>query len=115
MSNKVVELYKEAWESHNIEILTTIFHDDIRYQERCNNVIVGIDSLIEYWIVNSKKQSEVKFLPLKVVKSNNEIVVFWEAEFYESIKCKIVHLQGIMWLSIRENKIYELIEFFEYK
>ncbi len=115
MSRKVVDLYKEAWETHSIDILSSIFHKDIRYQEHCKNIILGINNLNKYWIENSKKQSNVLFSPIKVISNENETVVFWEAQFYDSIKYKSIHLQGIMWLSFKDDKIIELTEFFEHK
>ncbi len=115
MSIQLVDLYKKAWETHSLEYLTLIFHDEIRYQEHCNNVIIGLDNLKEYWQKNAKKQSNVVFSPIKYIEDENELVIFWEASFFELHKKKTVELQGIMWLKIVKGKIVDLIEFFEQK
>lgn len=114
MNNKIINTYKKAWESHSLEYLSEIFHEDICYQEHTDNLILGIDALKSYWVENSNKQSNVTFKPIKTIEKENEIVLLWEAEFFELIKNKFIKLQGIMWLTIVDNKVIDLKEFFEY-
>jgi len=113
--NNIVTRYKQAWEQHDISALKDIFHNDVYYQEHCNSIVSGIDELIAYWDINSTKQKDVSFTPLKVIEGSNEIVILWNATFYETIKQKDVMLEGIMWLSVENGKVKRLVEYFEDK
>ncbi len=114
MSN-IVELYKVAWESHNIELLKSIFHEDIIYNDRDINLYVGLDELINYWIKNSKKQKDINFNPIEVISCDNKIIILWEASFFHIIKKKRKFLKGMMMITLLENKIINFVEYFERK
>jgi len=95
--------------------LASLFHKDIRYQEHSDNLIIGIDALIAYWNRNSKKQTDVIFTPSRVFSAQTEIVVHWDAKFFELKKKELIFLEGIMWLTLEGGLIINLIEFFERK
>lgn len=111
-NDNIIELYKKAWENHDLSIVEMIFDCNVKYQEKHNNVIVGLNSLKKYWIGNSLKQKNVSFLPIKIIHHDNNIVVEWEANYFDINKSKNVKLYGLMWLYIRNNKIYDFKECF---
>lgn len=115
MNNDIVNRYKRAWEEHNLGVLRSLFHDDVYYQEHCDSVFNGIDELVAYWVENSRKQKNVLFTPIKVVKDSSDIVILWTASFYEMKKQANITLEGIMWMSIEGGKIKRLVEYFEHK
>lgn len=115
MNNIIVQKYKDAWEKHDLNILKELFHDDVFYQEHCNSIRQGIDSLLDYWRENSIKQKTVKFTPIKVIEQNNDIIIYWTASFFQTYKNVNEFLEGIMWITLKDGKIINLIEFFEHK
>jgi len=112
-NKKIVNLYKIVWEKHDIISLPKLFHENIYYNDRNKNIFNGLNEVEQYWKENSKKQKDVKFNPLTVLNKNNEIVIQWEASFYHVMKNKNKVLNGIMWLKLQDNKIIELLEYFE--
>jgi hypothetical protein len=115
MNNQLVQKYKQAWEEHNIEILREIFHCDVYYQEHIYSVKNGIDELIAYWIENSNKQSNVSFIPIKIIEQSRDIAILWSAKFYDSSKMKEVLLEGMMLMILEDGKIKRFVEYFEHK
>jgi hypothetical protein len=113
--NNIVELYKAAWESHNIELLKLIFHENIIYNDRDINLYVGIDELINYWIKNSKKQKNINFNPIEVTSCDDKIIILWETSFFHTIKKKKKFLKGIIIMTVLDNKIIHFVEYFERK
>lgn len=112
-NKKIVNIYKTVWEKHDISFLPKLFHEDIYYNDRDTNIFNGLNEVEKYWKENSKKQKNVQFNPLNILDKNNQIIVHWEASFYHIVKNKNKILKGIMWLTLKDNKIIKLVEYFE--
>lgn len=115
MKNKILEKYRICWENHDLKLLEELFHTEIVYQEKVDNIFIGIDKLKEYWINNSKKQRDVVFKVLSHIESEPFTVAHWEANFYHLLKCKQIYIEGIMWIKENNGKIISFTEFFELK
>lgn len=115
INNTLINLYKECWETHNIKLLSTIFHPDIIYNDRDINVFIGLSELTEYWKKNSEKQSNVIFAPIKVLEYGEDITMHWEASFFHTKKNKTKYLKGIIWITTLDKKIKTFTEYFEWR
>jgi hypothetical protein len=112
-NKEIVNLYKVIWEKHDVISLPSLFHKNICYNDRNKNFFNGLKEVENYWKEISKKQKNVQFNPIEILDKNNQIILYWEASFYHVIKKKEKVLTGIMWLKIKDNKIIELLEYFE--
>ena len=108
----LIDLYKFAWEKHDLVTLDKIFSTDVEYQEKPNNIFKGIKELKGYWLDNSLKQQDVCFNAKKCIFYGNDVIIDWSASFYHLKKEKNINLQGIMWWILSEGKIINLKEFF---
>lgn len=105
-----INLYKRAWENHDMRILEKIFHQNIIYEESPTNIIIGIEALKRYWKENKRKQKNVQFKPINYTINKNNIVVKWNASFIDVTNSKSAKLEGIMWLIIENEKIRQFKE-----
>ena len=108
----LLEQYKAAWEAHDVQVLELIFTDDIVYQEKPGVIFRGLRELTNYWHENKEKQREVQFRILRYIQDGDQLVAEWEADFRHLVKEKVIHLSGMMWLSLQNGKIANFKEFF---
>jgi hypothetical protein len=108
----LLDKYKTAWETHDLELLDAIFTQDVHYQEKPDVIFNGILELKTYWEENKRKQQNVQFVINRFIQADRDWVVDWEARFQHKLKNKIIRIYGIMWLTLKEDKIDNFKEFF---
>ena len=113
--NQIINIYKIAWETHDAELLRSIFHDDATYQEHHNTIFHGIEQISTYWIKNSNRQRDVSFEVIDWTTANGTLIIHWEASFLDIIQNKVDSLEGLMWVTVINGKIAKFIEFFEHR
>lgn len=112
MIDVIIDTYKTAWERQDDSLLTGIFSDDAIYIEKPNHTFRGISDIQRYWRENAIRQKNVTFMPVRVIKAENEVVFEWEANFFRVDINLWMNLKGVMWLYIHEGRISELREYF---
>lgn len=113
-SSKLVMRYKDAWERHDVNILSDLFTKDVEYWEKQDQKpFIGIDGLCKYWRYNAQQQKEVKFTPLFITEDNKEFKCIWDCRFYRNDLERWMTLKGIFTAKVRNNKIYHFEEKFK--
>jgi hypothetical protein len=108
----ILEIYKNAWETHNHTLLHNIFCEDAIYQEKPNNILSGIKEIENYWDMLAKTQKNVLFNVKDIQKCNDVLIVEWNSQFERIDLKELWKLEGIMTLHLKENKIAILKEYF---
>lgn len=108
----ILEIYKKAWETHNIVLLYDIFCEDAIYQEKPNNILYGIKEIENYWNELTKTQKNVLFDVKDIQKCNDMLIVEWHSQFDRIDLKELWKLEGMMSLYLKDNKIAVLKEYF---
>lgn len=109
----ILSLYKKSWEEHDENILRLIFHPDAEYCEKpFERPIQGIEEIVQYWRQNREVQQNTRFAVLREVWGDNYVIAEWRCEFDRIDLGKHVVLQGILWASLKDNKISRFVEYF---
>jgi uncharacterized protein (TIGR02246 family) len=114
---QIMQVYKEAWEKQDPELIVTIFTKDATYTERAfSNKYEGHAGIKKYWqekVIGQQK--DVSFDLKKVYVDGEVAIVEWATEFFDFIKeCK-TKLMSVAILEIRENKIFKWREYWHSK
>lgn len=109
----LLELYGQAWQMQNKELLTKIFTKDAVYQERAfERPYRGIKEIQQYWqkkVIN--EQSNIEFELLSFNINSNDGYAEWKAVFDEKPKGVRKEIREVAILRLRDNKIYSLREY----
>lgn len=105
--------YGEAWEKQNPDLLLEIFDKDGTYQVTpFEKPIKGHVAIKKYWIKYPQKdQKNIKF-KLDQCGFNHEAgYAEWISSFNQISSRKFVELRGIMIITLKNNKIKSLREY----
>jgi hypothetical protein len=106
----ILEKYFLAWETHNIQLLRSIFCKNATYKINSNRVLRGITAIEHYWKKNAIEQADVRWSVKNYIHSEFEITADWEAHFYRRDKVLFYHVSGKMKLRLLGGKILSLSE-----
>jgi len=111
----IINRYKQAWEKHDLKLLRGIFTENAIYIEKADVVFRGIDEIVKYWEINSRKQEKVSFTPVSVAKIDRGWDIIWEAKFFRKDLSRWLLLRGEMKIILRGRKICHFSEQFTKK
>jgi len=108
-----VQMYKRAWEQHDLNILRELFTEDATYQEKPHSApLQGIEKICEYWKQNALRQRFVRFMPKFVDFHNDSMIVLWEASFFRVDLNRWMYLDGSFNATFRQGRICAFSEKF---
>lgn len=109
----ILSLYKKSWEEHNENLLRLIFHPDAEYYDKpFKRPLQGIEEIVQYWRRNREVQRNTRFAVLREVRGDNQVIAEWRCEFDRIDLGEHVVVQGVLWASLKDNKISRLVEYF---
>lgn len=116
VGHALVDMYKLAWENHDVSLLARLFTTDAIYVEKKGQTpFRGLSEICRYWQTNAEQQARVRFVPQKVQMTRNELHVEWKASFYRKDQRCWVYLDGQFWASVRGRQIAHFTEEFRKK
>ena len=109
----ILNIYKQAWEDQDSDLILKIFNNDAIYHEKTfEQPYVGHNGIKQYWedkVV--KQQSNIKFKLLSLYIDGNTIIAEWDSEF-DDIKLKArKHIREVAIIELKDNKISHLREY----
>jgi len=114
---KLMELYSMAWTEKKVDLLPQIFTRDAEYAENVFKMPKkGLGEIEAYWkekIVGM--QDNIIFTLKHIFADENYAVVEWNAEFTDLTEKRRKQIREIAVLTIRENKIASLREYWTSK
>lgn len=109
--------YKEAWINQDPDKIISIFTKNAIYSERAHKKpFRGHNQIRKYWeekVVG--EQTNIKFKLLNVYIDKNTAIAEWDANFFNKLKKKRIHIREIVLLEISKNKIKSLREYWHTK
>jgi len=116
-ANKTLNIYKQAWEEQDSDLILTIFHPDAVYHERVfEEPYVGHKSIKKYWtdkVLNQQKNIKFKLLSLYI--DRNTVIAEWESEFDDLQQNVRKKIQEVAIIDFNNNKISKLREYWASK
>ncbi len=110
---KIVEIYIQAWENQDPNLITTIFTESATYHERVlEEKIRGHDGIRSYWqtkVVES--QANIKCRPLAIYVDGTTAIVEWEAYFDDLAEDDHKHMREVAILEFEGDRIAGLREY----
>lgn len=118
--NSIIEIYKNAWENQDPELILKIFHPNATYHERVfEDPYYGHKEIKQYWeikVVNQQRNIQFKLLSVYLDQDSNTAIVEWDAEFDDLKQDVRKSIREVAILKIDENdKILSLREYWASK
>lgn len=109
----IMKKYGEAWEKQDPDLLLTIFDKDGTYQVTpFEKPIKGHLAIKKYWIKYPKKdQKNIKFILGQCAVYSRIGYAEWISSFDQISSSKFVELKGIIIITLKNNKIKSLREY----
>ena len=112
-NSSLIEKYFLAWSNYDLDLLENIFSDGAQYVILPRKkTLVGIDSIKEYWIRNSKRQSRLKLSWGNIVNNNDSVFTDFIAEFDDITISEHMIIAGTICMLLECNKINLLSEYY---
>jgi ketosteroid isomerase-like protein len=108
-----LDVYKNAWEQQDSELILTIFTRDAVYHERVlQEPIRGHEGIAAYWREKVVKgQGRISFTLLKTYIDGSTGIAEWEVHFDDLVQRKRKRMKEIALLEFVEGKIASLREY----
>ena len=117
VATKLLKVYGRAWEGRDPELILTIFAKDAVYKERAySKHYSGLAGVKKYW--TSKvvgEQRDIHFKLLNLFIDGDTVIAEWEARFYDTKRGIHIRFKEAAIMTIRNNKIKELREYWSSK
>ena len=103
---EIVQKYKYAWQSHDIELLRSLFTEDAIYSISDNKPpLIGIKKIEKYWLENEREQKFVQFFPNRISIDSDTVCCEWVSIFYRIDLGRWLLLKGNFQAQLRGNRI----------
>jgi len=114
---KLMDKYKEAWETCDPDIIVSIFTEDGTYSERAfEKPFVGHKSIRKYWedkVVG--EQEDVSFKVTNTYIDGNTAIVEFSTEFRDKVKKCWTKLKSIAVFNVKNGKMQNWREYWHSK
>lgn len=110
---KIIAIYADAWISQDPEKIISIFTPDGIYHEFVfKKPFIGHAEIKKYWENKVlKEEADIHFKLLNVYIDGNTAIAEWEADFFNNIEQKRIHIREVAILEIVNKKIKSLREY----
>lgn len=113
-AQRILDIYIEAWQNQDPDLIVTIFTEDATYHERVlKDPIPDREAIREYWatkVVRDQANIRATLIDFYVDTERDTLVADWEARFDDLAKCErkrmrefaILEFDGDLVKSLRE-------------
>lgn len=109
-SSEIFDKYVKCWESHDIDMLDSLFNEECRYEINGARILNGIAAVREYWAHNSVRQRNVNVSYVVLLSTVNSVIVEWVANFDRIDTDDHRQLLGMMVMDLMCGRIKSLRE-----
>jgi ketosteroid isomerase-like protein len=108
---RVMADYARAWESHDADLVLTLFTEDATYQENpFSEPMAGHAAIRNYWESATRQHRDVRFNWEFVCASGPVRVIEWTCSFRRMDVAGQFKLRGIMLIEFRGERIFRFRE-----
>lgn len=113
-ARKLIEVYGKAWESKDVELVTSIFTNDAIYNDPVEPENIGIKAIQNYWKYKViEGQENIKFEIKNVWVDGDTVIAEWHATFTDIKRNLNVDMMETAILTVRDGKFCSLREYYK--
>jgi ketosteroid isomerase-like protein len=112
-ATELINIYGKAWETQDIELISTIFTEDATYNDPKESKNIGLNAIREYWkykVVG--EQSDIKFELNNVWIEGDTVIAEWHATFRDIKRNLYISMDEIAVFIVKNNKFSSLREYY---
>jgi ketosteroid isomerase-like protein len=112
-ATELINIYGKAWETQDIELISTIFTEDATYNDPKESKNIGLNAIREYWkykVVG--EQSDIKFELNNVWIEGDTVIAEWHATFRDIKRNLYISMDEIAVFVVKNNKFSSLREYY---
>jgi ketosteroid isomerase-like protein len=113
-ATELINIYGKAWETQDIELISTIFTEDATYNDPKESKKIGLNAIREYWKYKViGEQNDIKFDLKNVWKEGDIVIAEWKANFKDIKRNLYIDMEEIAVFVIKNNKFSSLREYYK--
>ena len=113
-ARKLIEVYGRAWESKDVELITTIFTGDAIYNDPVEPENIGIEAIRNYWQTKVVEgQEDIKFEIKNVWVDGETVIAEWHATFKDIKRQLYVDMMETSIFTTKDGKFDSLREYYK--
>ena len=113
-ATELINIYGKAWETQDVELISTIFTEDATYNDPKESKNVGLNAIREYWkhkVV--EEQKDIKFELNNVWIDGDTVIAEWHANFRDMKRNLYISMDEIAVFVVSNNKFSSLREYYK--
>ena len=111
---ELINIYGKAWETQDVELISTIFTEDATYNDPKESKNIGLNAIREYWkykVVGEQK--DIKFELKNVWIEGDTVIAEWNAKFKDIKRNLYINMDEIAVFVVENNKFSSLREYYK--
>lgn len=113
-ATKLIEVYGRAWETKDLELISSIFTDDVVYNDPREQENQGIEAVRNYWRYKViEGQEDIKFEIKNVWVDGDVVIALWHANFKDTKRMLLIDMEEVAILTVRDGKFSSLKEYYK--
>lgn len=110
----LLNIYKEAWEKQDPDLILTIFTPDACYLDPKEPENHGHEGIRSYWVDKVVYgQKDIKFELLNTWVDDNHVIAEWYAEFIDVKRSLKIKMDEVAIFTTRDGKFSSLREYYK--
>lgn len=110
---ELINIYGKAWETQDIELISTIFTEDATYNDPKESKNIGLNAIREYWKYKVvEEQKDIKFELNNVWIEGDTVIAEWHATFRDIKRNLYISMDEIAVFVVKNNKFSSLKEYY---
>lgn len=113
-AKKLIEIYGKAWETKDVELISSIFTEDATYNDPKEIENIGLNAIKEYWkskVVEG--QENIKFEIKNIWVDGDNVIAEWHAIFDDIKRDLNIDMMEVAIFTVKEGKFTSLREYYK--
>lgn len=113
-AQRLIQIYGEAWEARDPELIASIFTEDATYNDPKEPLNIGRDAIKQYWI--SKvigQQTDIKFNVKNIWVDGDVVIAEWHATFKDTVRNLLIEMDEVAIFGTKDGKFSSLREYYK--
>ncbi len=111
---KLIDIYGEAWEKQDPDLICTIFTEDATYDDPHEEKNIGREAIRSYWVSKVvEEQKDIHFKVLNVWTDEGVVIVEWDAKFVNVKNNMNYNVIGTIIFTVEGDKFSSLREYYK--
>jgi len=113
-ATKLINLYGKAWETQDIELISTLFTEDATYNDPKELENIGLNAIKEYWKYKViGEQKDIKFELKNVWIDGDVVIAEWHATFKDIKRSLNIDMLETAIFTVKDDKFSSLREYYK--